>query len=564
MTSTPHGQRFASNRPVVMGRRGMVSSGHPLASQAGVSTLQRGGNAVDAALAVAAAVSVVEPLMSGIGGDGFIMVYTSADDSLQVINATGSAPYEATLERYQATGIPMKGVLSASVPSLLRGWTAMHARYGTLALSDVLAPAMDLAANGFPVSHLLARNIAEDPVLTVFPTSAAVYARQGRPIRAGDLLVQEGLARTFERIAGEGEGVFYEGDVAEEIVRFVQEQGGLISMKDLADQRVRWSDGISTTYRGHVVYEAPPNSSGHVLLQELSLAEHFDLPSLGCNIAESVHVMVEAKRLAFADREVYMADPEWVEVPVPGLLSKEYAAERARLIDPARAAASVAAGDPWRHQGSPPRATAGVSAPREDTTCFCVVDQWGNAVSMLQSLQTAFGSSIIAGNTGVLLNNRMTYWHLDPNHIDVLEPGKRVRHTMNPVMVFRQTGDGGRKLALVCGTPGADTQVQTNFQVITHVLDFGMNVAEAVEAPRWRHVQDGTESTIPHTAPDELRMEGRFGDEALDGLRGRGHPVSVIGDWAATGSEVMIEVDGETDALYGAADPRRDGYAIGW
>ena len=182
---------------------------------------------------------------------------------------------------------------------------------------------------------------------------------------------------------------------------------------------------------------------------------------------------------------------------------------------------------------------------------------------MLQSLQTAFGSSIIAGNTGVLLNNRMTYWHLDPNHIDVLEPGKRVRHTMNPVMVFKES-DGGRKLALVCGTPGADTQVQTNFQVITHVLDFGMTVAEAVEAPRWRHIQDGTESTIPHTAPDELRMEGRFPAEALDGLRGRGHPVSVIGDWAATGSEVMIEVDTETGALYGAADPRRDGYAIGW
>ena len=564
MVSTPHGQLFASNRPVVMGRRGMVSSGHPLASQAGVSVLQRGGNAVDAALAVAAAVSVAEPLMSGIGGDGFIMVYTSVDDALQVINATGSAPYAATLERYQGTGIPMKGVLSTSVPSLLRGWTAAHQRYGTLPLADVLTPAIDLAANGFPVSHLLAKNIAEDPVLTVFPTSSAVYARHGRPIHAGEMLYQEDLARTFERIAAEGDGVFYEGDVAEAMVRFIQEQGGLITMQDLADQRARWSDPISTTYRGHVVYEAPPNSSGHVLLQELSLAEHFDLRTLGCNSAESVHMMVEAKRLAFADREVYMADPEWVEVPVPGLISKEYAAERAKLIDPNRAAPSVPAGDPWRYQGSqPPRAVAGVSAPREDTTCFCVVDQWGNAVSMLQSLQTAFGSSIIAGDTGVLLNNRMTYWHLDPNHIDVLEPGKRVRHTMNPVMVFKQT-DGGRKLALVCGTPGADTQVQTNFQVITHVLDFGMNVAEAVEAPRWRHVQDGTESTIPHTAPDELRMEGRFPTEALDGLRRRGHPVSVIGDWAATGSEVMIQVDTETGALYGAADPRRDGYAIGW
>ena len=318
MASTPHGQLFASNRPVVMGRRGMVSSGHPLASQAGVSTLQRGGNAVDAALAVAAAVSVVEPLMSGIGGDGFIMVYTRADDALQVINATGSAPYAATLERYQATGIPMKGVLSTSVPSLLRGWTAMHNRYGTLSLSDILAPAIDLAANGFPVSHLLAKNIAEDPMICEFPTSAAVYARSGRPVRAGELLYQEDLARTFERIATEGEGVFYEGEIGEAIVRFIEEQGGLITMRDLADQHVRWSDAISTTYRGHRVYEAPPNSSGHVLLQELSLAERFDLRTLGCNTPESIHVMVEAKRLAFADREAYMADPEWVEVPSPG------------------------------------------------------------------------------------------------------------------------------------------------------------------------------------------------------------------------------------------------------
>ena len=564
-SQSPHGRLYPANRPVVMARRGMVSSGHPLASQAGVWALQRGGNAVDAALAVAAAVSVVEPLMSGIGGDGFIMVYTRADDVVQVINATGTAPYAASLERYQATGIPMKGVLSTSVPSLLRGWTAMHERYGTLPMADVLAPAVDLAANGFPVSALLAKNIAEDPMICQFPTSAAVYARNGRPIRAGEMLYQEDLARTFERIAAEGEGVFYEGEVAQAIVRFVEEQGGLISMRDLAGQRVRWSEPISTSYRGYRVFEAPPNSSGHVLLQELSLAERFDLRAMGCNTAESVHVMVEAKRLAFADREAYMADPEWVEVPVLGLLSREYAAERAALIDPERAAASAPAGAPWRYQGSqPPRAAARVSPPREDTTCFCVVDQWGNAVSMLQSLQTAFGSSVIAGNTGVLLNNRMTYWHLDPDHIDALAPGKRVRHTMNPVMVFQEAPDGGRKLALVCGTPGADTQVQTNFQVVTHVLDFGMNVAEAVEAPRWRHVQDGTESTIPHTAPDELRLEGRFPVETLDGLRRRGHPVTSIGDWQATGSEVMIQVDTETGALYGAADPRRDGYAIGW
>ena len=565
MAGTPHGQGYASNRPVVMARKGMVSSGHPLASQAGITTLQRGGNAVDAALAVATTISVVEPLMSGIGGDGFIMVYTKADANLQVVNATGAAPYAATLEKYQATGIPMKGILSVSVPSLLKGWMEAHARYGTLSLSEVMQPAMELAANGFPVSHLLAKNIAADPMICDFPTSKAVYARSGRPIRAGEVLYQENLAKTYEKIAREGDGVFYEGEVGRAIVLFCEEQGGLLSMKDLADQRVRWQEPISTMYRGHRVYEAPPNSSGHVLLQELNLAERFDLASMGCNTAEAVHMMVEAKRLAFADREAYMADPEWVDVPIPGLLSKEYAAERAVAIDPERAAAAVAAGDPWRYQGEArPKATARVSVPKEDTTCFCVVDRWGNAVSMLQSIQSAFGSSVIAGDTGVLLNNRMTYWHLDPDHVDVLEPGKRVRHTMNPVMAFKESADGTRHLALGCGTPGADTQVQTNFQVITHVLDFGMTVAEAVEAPRWRHVQDGTESTVPHTAPDELRMEGRFPADVVKGLEKRGQPVTVLGDWEAAGSEVMIQVDPETGVLSGAADPRRDGYAIGW
>ena len=565
MAGTPHGQSYGSNRPVVMARKGMVSSGHSLASQAGITMLQKGGNAVDAALAVATTISVVEPLMSGIGGDGFIMIYTKADDKLEVANATGAAPYAATLEKYQASGIPMKGILSVSVPSLLKGWTEAHARYGTLSLSEVMGPALELAANGFPVSHLLAKNIAADPMICEFPTSAAVYARAGRPIRAGEILYQENLAKTYEKILREGDGVFYEGEVGHAIVKFSEEQGGLLSMKDLADHHVRWQEPISVSYRGHRVYEAPPNSSGHVLLQALNLAEQFDLGSLGANSLEAIHMMVEAKRMAFADREAYMADPEWVDVPIPGLLSKEYAAERAKAIDPDRAAAAIAAGDPWKYQdGARPNRTARVSAAKEDTTCFAIVDQWGNAVSMLQSIQSQFGSSVIAGETGVLLNNRMTYWHLDPNHIDVLVPGKRVRHTMNPVMAFREGADGNRELALVCGTPGADTQVQTNFQVVTHVLDFGMTVAEAVEAPRWRHVQDGTESTVPHAATNELRMEGRFPTDVTDALKIRGHPVTVLEDWEAAGSEVMIQVNPDTGVLSGAADPRRDGYAIGW
>ncbi|MEK7815004.1 MAG: gamma-glutamyltransferase, partial [Chloroflexota bacterium] len=497
MSHTPHGVNFEAYRPVVMGRNGMVCSGHPLASQAGITVLQKGGNAVDAAIATAAALNVVEPLMSGIGGDGFIMVYWKDTGQVQVCNGTGAAPYAATRERYLPQGIPTKGILSVSVPGLVDSWLAVHDQYGSLALAEALAPAMDLAANGFPVSHVLSQAIAADPLLCQFPTSRAVFTRDGRPLRPGEILYQRDLARTFQALVEGGRDAFYRGPIAQAIVKFSQEQGGLLTLKDLADCRSRWQEPIATTYRGYTVYEAPPNSSGHVLLQELNLVEQFDLKTLGCNTAESIHLMVEAKKLAFADREAYVADPDYVDVPVAGLISKEYARERARLIDLDRADAAVKPGDPWRYQGARRKGVAiaspsGGSGEEEDTTCFVVVDRWGNAVCQLQSIQSAWGSSLIAGDTGILLNNRMTYWHLEADHVDCLQPGKRVRHTMNPVMVFQEgttpvvgarhaspLQDGGppqadaRRLMLVCGTPGADTQVQTNLQVITHVLDFG-------------------------------------------------------------------------------------------
>ena len=565
MPQSPHGVNFEAYRPVVMGRNGMVCSGHPLGSQAGISVLQKGGNAVDAAIATAAALNVVEPLMSGIGGDGFIMVYWKEADRIAVSNGTGAAPYAAARERYLPQGIPMKDILSVSVPGLVHSWLDAHEKYGALSLAEVLASAIDLADNGFPVSHVLSRAIASDSLLCEFPTSRAVFAPNGKPLRPGEILYQKDLARTFRAIIEGGRDAFYRGEIARAIVQFSQEQGGLLTMKDLADCRARWQEPISTTYHGHTVYEAPPNSSGHVLLQELNLVEQFDLQALGCNTAESIHLMVEAKKLAFMDREAYVADPDYVDVPLEALISKEYARERARLIDPERAASVVAPGDPWQYQpggrqskAAPPR--SGISQEQEDTTCFVVVDRWGNAVCQLQSLQSAWGSSIIAGDTGILLNNRMTYWHLEEGHVDCLQPGKRVRHTMNPVMVFK----GPRQLALVCGTPGADTQVQTNLQVITHVLDFGMTVAEAVEAPRWRNTQSPTESNIPHVCKDELLVESRFSPQALSGLERRGHVLNILGDWGATGSEMMIQVDTNTGALHGAADPRRDGYAVGW
>ena len=560
---SPHGVNSEAHRPVVMGRNGMVCAGHPLASQAGIAMLQKSGNAVDAAIATAAALNVVEPLMSGIGGEGFLMIYWKSDDRLSVLNATGAAPHAAIRERFLPQGIPMKGILSVLVPALVDGWLSAYEKYGCLSLAEVFAPAMDLATNGFPTSHMLAKAIAADSHICEFPTSKAVFGRDGRPLQAGEILYQRDLGRTFQAIVDGRADAFYRGEIADALVRFSEEQGGLLTRADLAECRSRWEEPISTSYRGYTVYEAPPNSSGHVLLQELNLVEHFDLKSLGCNTAESIHRMVEAKKLAFMDREAFLADPDFVEVPTEGLISKDYAKERVKLISPDHAAASVQPGDPWRYQKdrqNRSRSTKPLIAREKngDTTCFAVVDRWGNAVCQLQSLQSPFGSSLIAGDTGILLNNRMTYWHLDADHPDCLQPGKRVRHTMNPVMEFKQEA-GKRRLILVCGTPGADTQVQTNLQVITHLLDFGMTVVEAVEAPRWRHTQNPTESTVPHTCNDEVILEGRFSEEVRAGLANRGHALNIIGDWEATGSEMMIQIDPESCALFGAADPRRDG-----
>ena len=573
MTTSPHGVNFESHRPAVMGRKGMVSSGHPLASQAGIAILQMGGNAMDAAIATAAALNVVEPLMSGAGGDGFIMVYDQKTARVEVCNGTGAAPLAATREYYAngLGGIPSTGILSVSVPGLVDSWLAAHERYGSLSLSQVFTPAIDLADNGFPVSHVLSRAIAGDRLLCEFPTSRAVFTRDGVPLQPGQAMYQKDLARTLRTIVDGGRDVFYQGEIAEAIVEFSREQGGILSLADFAGCRSRWQEPISTTYRGHTVYEAPPNSSGHILLQELSLVEQFDIRSLGCNTAESIHLMVEAKKLAFADREAFVADPDFIDVPIQGLVSREYARERAKLIDPGRAGAP-AAGQPWGHQpiqaGAGSRTTAAAGRPEEDTTCFAVVDRWGNAVCQLQSIQSAWGSRLIAGSTGILLNNRMTYWHLEPGHVDCLAPGKRVRHTMNPVMAFNGAGSSGPdtpgQLVLVCGTPGADTQVQTNLQVISHLVDFGMTVAEAVESPRWRNTQNPTESNYPHVCDDLLYLESRFSSDVQDGLASRGHNINVIGPWEATGSEVMIQVDPREGALSGAADPRRDGYAIGW
>ncbi|MEZ4864587.1 MAG: gamma-glutamyltransferase [Caldilineaceae bacterium] len=543
---SPHGIRSVAFRPPVMGRNGMVTSGHALASQAGIRTLIAGGNAIDAAIATAAALGVVELQGSGVGGDGFILLYDAATKAVTAVNATGPAPYAATRERYLADGgIPMKGIRSVSVPGVVDGWLLAHERYGVLPLAQVLAPAIGLCEDGFPLSHRLAAALQEElPRFAADPYTRAIFTKEGAALQPGELLVQKNLGSTLRKIAAGGRRVLYEGELAQALLDFSDAYDGLLTAKDLADYHAHWAEPIQTNYRGYAVYEMPPNSSGHILLQELNMVEHFDLQALGCNTAESVHLMVEAKRLAFADREQYMADPNWVDVPIKGLLSKAYAAEQVKRIDPNQVTTDVPPGLPEQF---------------EDTTCFCVADRQGNAVCVLQSIQSGFGSSLIAGETGILLNNRMTYWHLEEGHPNCLMPGKRVRHTMNPVLVTKDD-----KPYLICGTPGADTQVQTNLQLVTHIIDFGMNPQEAVEAPRWRSLQNPMESTIPHTCEDRLQLEGRFPAEVRAGLAQKGHDLEILSDWGGAGSAQAILIHPDSGALMGGSDPRRDGYAVGW
>lgn len=573
---TPHGDRGQAYRPVRMGSKGAVVANHPLAAQAGLQTLMRGGNAVDAAVTVGFALGPTEPQGSSIGGDGFVMVHMRDRKLVRVANGTGAAPLAATPDQFR-DGIPHTTIRGTSVPGIVDALLSAHEKYGILPLETCLEPAIELAEDGVPVSHFQSVSAANHPVLMNAPTSAAVFAPDGKPLAPGELRRNPDLAHTYRLIAAEGRDAFYEGEIAREIVRFSDQNGGLLSLEDFKRHHVRWDNPISTTYRGHTVYEAPPNSTGHVLLQELNLFEHVDPTSAGYLSAESIHMMVEAKRLAFADREAYMADPEFVDIPIEGLLSKEYAANRFGLIDPSRLMEDTEPGDAWAFQDRSPEETKRFFRPGanthsvqpvpsggSETTHFCVVDRWGNSVGELQSIQTMFGSCLIAGSTGILMNNRMTYWHLDQNHINYLQPGQRVRHTMNPVMAFSAPVEEGGDLELVCGTPGGDTQVQTNLQVVTGIFDYGLTAAEALEGPRWTHFQALTDSTYPHAERNELSIEDRIPAESVEGLREQGHDVALVGPFEGSGSEGAIHIHPDSRSLMAASDPRRDGDSAVW
>lgn len=531
-----------SYRPVIIGARGAVAANHPLAAQAGLLALRGGGNAVDAAVATAMTLAVVEPMMSGLGGDGFYHVYDGATGRAVVFNGTGPAPVAATPDRY-AGGIPRIGPLSVSVPGSVAGLGMMHKRYGRLPWPNLFAEAIAFAREGFGATRAYS-HFAEEyrATLQADPRSAVIFLTGGEPPPLGAVIVQPELARTLEEIASDGADAFYRGRLARRLAAGLETAGSLISAADLEAFEAEEQEPISIDYRGFTVLEAPPNSTGFVFLEELKILEQFDLAGLGLLSADAVHLLVEAKKLAFADRERWGADPRSVEAPLAQLLSADHAARQAARIDLRRAAPA-----------GPMALAAG------DTTYFCTADGDGNAVSGVQSINSGFGSGVMAGDTGVLLNNRMSYWHLEPGHPNRLQPGRRVRHTMNPPLVLKNGA-----LWCVFGTPGADNQVQINLQVLTAMIDFGLDPQQAAEMPRWTSNVPGQYANWPHDGEDALTIERRFPESVRAELARRGHPVKTVGDLEGPCSVEIIRRDAATGMLLAGSDPRRDGWALAW
>ena len=542
----PHGKNLGSVNTNMTGFTSSVVTNHWLASMVGRDILNKGGNAFDAACAISFMLGVVEPQMSGIGGDGFIMMFDNNEDKVSVINATGPAPEFSN----KIKELSFKSIKSSSVPGLVSGVLKMHELKGRLTLDECIKPSIEAATNGVPLSEDQSESLISESEINKYSTSMKIWGDKNTYKRFGSKVINNELAKTLEEIVSGGADAFYRGEISKKIVEYSKKNGGFLSIKDFENFDAEIVDPISTNYRGYEVFESPPNSSGITLLQQLNIIENFDSSILEPGTYTSIHAMAEAKRLAFFDREKYLADPKFIEIPVDKLLNKEYAQSQFKKIS-----LDKRIDDSHLEINYSPDKVG-------DTTYFCVLDREGNAVSQLQSIQTQWGSGDVVEGTGILMNNRMTYWHLDKDHINILVPGKRVRHTMNPVMVFKKQGNKNN-LRLICGTPGADTQVQTNMQTISSFIDFNYKVGESVSMPRWTHYQNLTESTIPHSIKTHINIEDRFGINVKEKLEMLGHVVEMCGPWEGKGSEGMISLD-QNGLIGGAVDPRRDGQALVW
>jgi gamma-glutamyltranspeptidase / glutathione hydrolase len=553
-----------SEQPV-FASRGMVACAHYLATQAGLQILTQGGNAIDAAIAANVAMTVVYPSTCSAGGDVFMLIWNEKTHQLYALNGSGRAPGGMTPELFAAQRykqIPERGPLTINVPGAVDGWFEALERFGTLPAEAIFAPAIAYAEEGVPVTSKLSGwlNQAAVPVLKQWESSAGVYLPENRPPKTGDVLRQPHLAKTYRLLAKEGRDAFYRGPIGREITDYIQRCGGVLDIEDMREHHSDWVEPISTNYRGYDIFEFPPNSQGLTALEMLNILEGYNAKSLGYQTPEYLHILLEAKKLAFADRDEYISDPDFVDVPVERLISKEYADMQRSRINLQKAVPSAAAG--LEKEG--------------DTMYLCVADGDGNVFSLIQSLYFGFGSGIVGGNTGVMLHNRGSYFSLDPRHVNYLQPGKRTMHTLTPAMVLR---DGTPYMAV--GTMGGDAQPQIHVQLLSAMLDFGLNVQQAIAAPRWRSGRmrvnplSGKQDILPgqrevdghleRNMVEVVMMENRFPQGVPYLLDVLGHRTIIVGPWDdGMGHAQAIQINASSNYFEGAADPRCDGLALGW
>ena len=537
-TFTAHTQSRTQARSMVVSRGGIVATESPLASQAGAMILARGGNAIDAAVAANAVVGVVEPMMNGMGGDLFVIIYEAKTGKLYGLNASGWAPAKLSIEFLHGKGedkMPQRGIDSVTVPGAVDGWSKLLSRFGTKKFPEVLAPAIHFAKDGFPVPELAAEYWAGDEKkLLADPNAAATFLINGKAPQLGEVFHNPDLAHSLELVAAGGRDAFYQGDIAKRIVATSSKLGGAMTVEDLAEYSSEWVEPISTTYRGWTVYEIPPNGQGIAALEMLNIMETFPFGQFQ-NPADVPHLMIEAKKLAYADMYRYVADQKFSRVPVAGMLSKDYAAQRAKLIDMARANCQVGPGEPE-------------FSAKGDTTYLSVVDRDGNMVSLIQSNYSLFGSGVVADGTGFVLQNRGGLFSLDPKSPNVLAAHKRPLHTIIPGFMTR----GQERIAF--GIMGGFNQAQAHAQFVSNVADRGMNIQAAMEAPRF------TKYTFTGC---DVQMEDRFPAEIRAVLTQRGHQIALEGSFSqAVGGGQAVRRDFSTGVNYGASDPRKDGEAI--
>ena len=518
----------------VIAKNGMVASSQPLATLAGVEILMNGGNAIDAAIATAAVLGVVEPSSIGIGSDAFCLFYSAKDKALKALDASGRSPYATSLEFCRKSGfkeMPQRGIHSVTVPGAVHGWATLLKSHGTKSLSEVLRASIRHADDGFPVAELTAEQWRESEARLKADEGGAInYLIGGRAPKAGEIFRNPRMAATLKRIAAEGADCFYQGEIAEKLVRCSERLGGLFTLQDFADQRSDWVEPIAANYRGYDIYEMPPTTQGFVAVEMLKILEGFDLKAMGANSADALHAMIEAKKLGFADRDRQLADRDFMKVDVHGLIAAERAKRLRGLIRMEQAAADY------------PDARGGT-----DTEYVAAADCDGNLVSFIQSNFMGFGSGVVEPETGIILQNRGHLFSLDENHPNCIGPHKRCAHTLMPGLIFK---DGEPFAAL--GLKGGHVQPQVQVQLIVNLVDHGMAPQQAISAPRFNHI-DGL----------KVGLEPEIAQEVKDELNRRGHQV-VGGNPESFGGAHMIMIDSESGAFVGGSDPRKGGCALGY